>query len=139
MIGGLLIDTGFFFALHTANDNHHATARTKEKLLDDANIILPWPVLYETLNTSFVKNWESIDWLDRWIKSPNTVLIDDSKYRSDCYNNVLATSKRNRPISLVDVVLRAVIEDENVRVSAILTFNPKDFVDVCRKHRVEML
>ena len=39
---------------------------------------------------------------------------------------------------LVDTILRSIIEDANVRVAGILTFNPGDFVDVCRQHRVEM-
>ncbi len=41
-------------------------------------------------------------------------------------------------MSLVDVVLRAIIEDTNVVVTAMLTFNKRDFNDVCRQHSVEL-
>ena len=46
---------------------------------------------------------------------------------------------RARPISLVDMVMRLMLENVNVPVSGLLTFNPKDFHDVCRKRGLEML
>ena len=45
MIGGLLVDTGFFFALREARDQYHASAEEKKHLLDRWEVILPWPVL----------------------------------------------------------------------------------------------
>lgn len=61
MIGGLLVDTGFFFALHTKSDPYHADADSKKNLFGTSQIILPWPVLYETLNTKFVRTLGAID------------------------------------------------------------------------------
>ena len=62
MIGGLLVDTGFFFALRDARDQYHASAEEKKHLLDTREVILPWPVLYETLNTRFVGLPGALDW-----------------------------------------------------------------------------
>jgi len=45
----------------------------------------------------------------------------------------------NGCISLCDVLIRLLIEDVNLRIDALLTFNEKDFVDVCRKRRGEIL
>ena len=67
----------------------------------------------------------------------DTLRLDDSTYRERSYRTVVGTNG-GRPFSLVDEVLRAVIEDPNVVISAMSTFNPRDFHDVRRKHRVEL-
>lgn len=137
--GGLLVDTSFLYALHNDRDEFHESAKAKQNWLDDLPVILPWPVLYETLNTRFVGRPGAMDWFDRLVLSPSTELLDDSRYRSACYNSVHVTARRGRHLSLVDTVLRAIIEDSNVAVQAMLTFDPGDFVDVCRQHSVELL
>ena len=43
-----------------------------------------------------------------------------------------------RSLSLVDAVLPAIIEDTNVAVAAMLTFNKRDFHDVCRQRAIEL-
>lgn len=139
MIAGVLVDTGFFFALRDSRDQYHASANAKKHLLDSSRIILPWPVLYETLNTRFVGLPGAIDWFDRLLLAPTTELLDDSQYRDASYRTVSATGRQGRRLSLVDTVLRSIIEDVNVRVAGVLTFNPRDFVDVCRQHQIEML
>lgn len=137
--GGLLVDTGFLFALRDGRDQFHASAKAKQNWLDELPVILPWPVLYETLNTRFVGIPGAIDWFDRLVLSPSTEILDDSRYRKACYRTVHATARRGRRLSLVDTVLRAIIEDSNVAVGALLTFDPRDFADVCRQHSVELL
>lgn len=52
---GLLVDTGFFIAMYDERDAHHAEAQDKRKLLDVCAVILPWPALYETINTRFFR------------------------------------------------------------------------------------
>ena len=56
----LLVDTGYFFALFNSRDQYHEKAVEKQEWLDELPIALPWPILYETLNTRFVKNSEYI-------------------------------------------------------------------------------
>ena len=71
-------------------------------------------------------------------RRPNVEHLDDAPYREDAYAQTIGTA-RTRPISLVDTVIRLVLEDVRVRVDGLLTFNQKDFHDVCRRRRVEML
>lgn len=47
----LLVDSGFFFALFDPRDQHHAAAREKQEWLETLAVIMPWPILYETINT----------------------------------------------------------------------------------------
>ena len=133
---GLLVDTGFFIAMYDERDAHHTEAQDKRKLLDVHAIILPWPVLYETINTRFARRQRIMARFDTLITSSNTALLDDSPYRIEAYRSVLRNVRR--PLSLVDAVLRAIIEDTNVAVAAMLTFNQRDFNDVCRQHSVEL-
>ena len=55
------------------------------------------------------------------------------------YRTIIERGRRGRPLSLVDAVLRSVIDDTNVALAALLTFNLADFVDVCRQNSVEVL
>ena len=133
---GLLVDTGFFFAMYDERDAHHAEAQDKQSLLDVYAVILPWPVLYETINTRFSRRRGIMARFNAVITSGNTALLDDSPYRVEAYQAVARNARR--PMSLVDAVLRAIIEDTNVAVAAMLTFNKRDFHDVCRQHSVEL-
>ena len=139
MTGGLLADSGFFIALYEPRDVNHATAQGKREWLDLMPIVLPWPILYETLNTRFARRPAVMARLDAVVMHPDTQLLDDSSYRQDAYQSAMAMGRRGRPLSLVDAVLRSVIDDTNVALDAVLTFNLADFVDVCRHNSVEVL
>ena len=45
----LLVDSGFFFALFEPRDQHHANARERQEWLEIASVVIPWPILYESL------------------------------------------------------------------------------------------
>ena len=137
MNGSLLVDTGYFIALYDKRDHHFAVAQRNEHLLDLHPVVLPWPVLYETINTRFAKRPDVLTRIDAVITKADTLLLDDSPYREGAYRQVLRTSGR-RPLSLVDAVLRAVIEDGNVRIAGLLTFNARDFHDLCRPRYVDL-
>ena len=70
-------------------------------------------------------------------KRSNVERLDDFKYRDDAYEAIVSTASR-RPMSLVDMVMRLMLEDVEVRVNGLLTFNPKDFHDVCRTRSLTM-
>ncbi len=39
---------------------------------------------------------------------------------------------------MVDCLIRLIIEDENVKVDYLVTFNVRDFHDVCMKRGIEL-
>ena len=137
MNGCLLVDTGYLIALYDERDEHYATAQHNKNLLELHPVILPWPVLYETINTRFAKKPEVLMRIDKIVAKEDTLRLDDSPYREAAYRQVKQNS-RQRPLSLVDAVLRAVIEDDNVRISGLLTFNIKDFYDLCDPRHVDL-
>lgn len=137
--GQLLVDTGFFFALFNERDRHHAAACELGDWLDLLPIVLPWPMLYETVNTRLAGQRNNLARFGAIVQLPETTLLDDSRYRSQAYAAVFATARRRGRPSLVDAVLCNIIEDANVPIAAMLTFNERDFFEVCYENGVELL
>ena len=137
--GRVLIDSGFFIALFNERDQHHASARQLEEWLDVATIVLPWPILYETVNTRLARQPGNLAKFGAIVRLPETLLLDDAPYREDSFAAVLAQNPAKGSLSLVDAVLCNIIEDVNVPISAMLTFNERDFRAVCYENNVELL
>ncbi len=136
----VLVDTGFWIALFDPRDAEHENAGRNADFIEILTLIVPWPVVYETLRTRFVRRPDWIARLDDRFKQPNTVFIDDRDYCEEAYSLVVEhTLRLHRPISMVDMLCRMLIEDSTVRVDSLLTTNPKDFIDLCGRHGVEML
>lgn len=136
----LLVDPGFFIALFDPRDQHHAAARDKQEWLEMLSVVMPWPILYETINTRFARRPEVIARFESIMRAPETEFLDDSPYQLEAYEDTLARAKsQNNAMSLVDSVLCAVLGDTNVRISAMLTFNLRDFDHICRVQGVELL
>ncbi len=135
-----LIDSGFWFALLDKQDPYFHDAQAREDYVRNASYLVPWPVLYETLCTRFVRRPEIVLRFESYLKRPNAVLIDDSPYRKDSLDRVFVEARRGtRSISLVDTVIRLILEDANVKVHGLITFNVRDYVDVCTRRRVEII
>jgi predicted nucleic acid-binding protein len=133
----ILVDTGFWYALYREKDQHHSQAQSMQKYLEPVhNIILPYPVLYETLNTTFVeqKNW--MFGFSEMLNRTTTILISDEPYKEKALSSVL--TETSRPMSLVDRVIRLMLDDDNLNINALITFNAGDFIDLCRNKRIEL-
>ncbi len=124
--GRVPVDTGFFFALFNERDRHHASARKMEEWLDAAPILVPWSIGYETLNTRLVRRPVSLARFGAIARSAGTVLLDDTPYRAGSLSALLMRHSVAGPPSLVDAVLCNIIEDVNVPISAMLTFNDRN-------------
>ncbi|MCY4612462.1 MAG: PIN domain-containing protein [Nitrospira sp.] len=143
MAGGseiILVDSSFFFALFEKNDSYHKDAVKKQEWLEEFPIIVPWPILYETINSKFVKLPATIRRFENIIRRSDTELLDDSEYRDEAYQETLELAKRGYGArSLVDSVLHAILKDMNVRISAMLTFDDRDFRPICASREIEIL
>jgi predicted nucleic acid-binding protein len=134
----VLIDSGFWYAFYDGRDQYHGEAEKKADLLENSRILIPWPCLYETFNTRFAKNMVAVRHFERLLGQPRVVLLSDEVYRESALAVAIA-SVATRSIALVDVVIRLILDDINVRKHGLLTFNRRDFDDLCRKHQIEML
>lgn len=135
-----LMDTGIWYAMCDHRDEHHAEARNKIAKFDAIQLIAPWPTLYETLRTRFVKNSLALQTFEQYLKRSKVSYLDDAPYRKVAMEICLESSLRaGRPLSMVDCLLRLILEDRNVKTHALATFNPQDFIDICTKYRIEMM
>ena len=133
----LLVDTGFFFALYDERDSLHQAAQAHQHWLEELPVVLPWPILYETVNTRLARRRHLVAQFDAVVSASRTTLLDDTPYRAGCYQTV--SSQASLGVSLVDAVLQSVIEDPNVDLGAMLTFNARDFAALCAENQVEIL
>ena len=66
--------------------------------------------------------------------------IDDSPYREEAlYQTFQAGLREWRPLSMVDSALRLIIADKNNRIEYFVTWNTRDFADVCESRKIVLL
>ncbi|PID48588.1 MAG: hypothetical protein CR991_10980 [Proteobacteria bacterium] len=135
----IIIDTGFWIGFFEERDPHHKKALLISEQLHLYEWVIPWPSLYETLNTRFVrrKNW--LISFEKMINKENTVQLSDDKYKETIMRSLFIQTKSHEKFSLVDLVIREMLLDVNVNINAITTFNSRDFQDICCKRNIEIL
>lgn len=136
----VMVDTGFWIAFYEPRDQYHMRAKSLDLDLDAVPLLVPWPSLYETFSTRFVRDQRRVSLFMTVLRRSNITRFEDQKYREDALEiGVTAKPKRYRPLSLVDRVIRLALEDPDVNVGGLLTFNPNDFRDVCRRRGIELI
>ncbi|MFT4222305.1 hypothetical protein [Dysgonomonas sp.] len=139
-MNNILIDTCFWYALYNPGDQYYQKAQKMIDYLEFGNIIIPYPTLHETLNTKFVsrKDW-SVSF-NNILNRDSTIFIDDKDYKAKALKLTLDNAiTAKRPMSLVDIIIRLILDDVNVKTDAIITFNIKDFIDVCVSKNIELI
>ena len=136
----LIVDTGVWYALFDSRDSNYRQAEEKADLLNSLDIVVPWPTMYETLRTRFVRNIAALRQFERFLKSPNVQFLDDQGFRASAFELSLDSSlHKARPLSMVDCLIRLMIDDTNTNIRYLATFNVSDFFDVCARNRVEII
>ena len=134
----VLIDSGYWIALYQDGDTHHDDAILINEYLLAHRLIIPWPSLYEFLNTKFFKRPISLTLFRKTILLPNVIRIPDSDYRESAFTNFLNPRNLGRRLSLVDLVIREILADESVKIDSMVTFNEKDFADACARRKINL-
>jgi predicted nucleic acid-binding protein len=136
----VLTDSCFWIGLFTPNDQYHRVALDIFDFISDYKIVLPWPCLYETVSTHLIRSRERALQFQNRIKNSNIELLDDTSYRDIAFHNVFSQiSSHGFSYALTDAVIREIVADVNVKVDYLVTFNRKDFQDVCDHRRVELI
>jgi predicted nucleic acid-binding protein len=139
-MNNILIDTGFWFALYDKRDPNYWKATELFDFLSIGRIIIPYPSLYETINTRFVRNRHGLSEFKLFISNNDVHLLDDSIYKSDALNLTFDSSIfKDKNYSLVDMVIRLMLSDDNLNINYLISFNPGDFIDICIRRRIEIL
>lgn len=136
MAKSIIIDSGFWFAYFDQKDNFHNEAILHfERIVEYNILVVPWPTLYETLNTKFSRRKLWKNEFHKILKTYKVYLISDNDYREKTLTFFFNTKIE---LSLVDLIIRNILEDDSIRINAILTFNKADFIDICYKKGIEI-
>jgi len=135
----IIADTGFWIALLDNRDQYHADALSVAEYLPDYKIIFPWPCIFETLSTRFIRDRRRVAQLEKILIKPGVIRENDEKYRENALQMLFDSSRlAGTTFSLVDVIIRQMIKDRNLRIRYMLTFNKKDFQDLINE-RFELI
>lgn len=132
----ILIDSGFWLGFCDTQDQWHNQAKVIAKEIDVHQFLVPWPTLYETLSTRFVKKQHQVDLFMLELQRVKHEKIDDAKYRDIALSEIVHNVRQRRNLSLVDSVLRQMLADDSLHIKAIVTFNPRDFSVICYKQGI---
>lgn len=133
----VLTDTGFWIGLFYKKDDHHSEAVEIFDRIKQAQILFPWPIFYEVLRTKFVRNRIWVDEFSKVMRSLPVDRIDDTLYREKALEQTLGWGRMgHRQISLVDMVVRYILSDTKIKITGLITFNEKDFLDICKKRKI---
>jgi hypothetical protein len=70
----------------------------------------------------------------------NVTTIDDSTYKIMALEHTLGIGRKQAShYSLVDCVIREILKDKTLNIHYFVTFNKKDFIDLCGRRKIEML
>jgi predicted nucleic acid-binding protein len=138
----VLVDTGVWYAIYDAKErpqDRKSVTRLSDRIAS-MDAVVPWPVVYETMRTKFVKNKNGLLLFEKRLKSPKISLVDDAEYRKLALELSFNSSIRSgRPLSFVDCLLRLILDEANTKIKYLATYNEKDFSDVCSKRKIELM
>ena len=128
----LIVDSCVWFALLDKTDDKHKYADQIKRVLDIHELIVPFPTLYETINTRLSRNeYRQMEGLFEHLqKEGQVVLIPDTKYRDKALQIVNEQISTDKTFSLVDMIIRLMMEDDTLGDVAVYSFNVRDFVGV---------
>lgn len=139
----VIVDTGFWYSfLGTREQERHMVADKVFRRLEEleANFLIPFPTLYEAINTKLLKskNRTKANWFLRQLQSnPRFIKVPDDEYKDDAYQ--LTVSENNhRGYSLVDMIIRVMMEDDRLKIDSLLTLNIEDFIDVASRRGISI-
>ncbi|MFP2924206.1 hypothetical protein ACLESO_03100 [Pyxidicoccus sp. 3LG] len=144
------VDACFMLALYDKKDGHHAVATELFQKFFDASshqLVVPWPILYETVSTRMARRRESMEFLERDLirlrMRNRLVMLFDRKLREqalgECFDELKRPGSSYRALSLVDRVMRLMLLNPKHRLHALITFNKDDFEDVCRSRKIQLI
>jgi predicted nucleic acid-binding protein len=139
MSKNIITDTGFWIGYFEERDDYHTEAVNIASLLFENRIICPFPSLYEFLNTRFARNIRKINKYELLLKKLDIEYIYDEEYRINSIDNYILYNKKSKFVSLVDLIINRMIEDVNVKIDYMVTFNKNDFFETCRRRNIEFL
>ncbi len=146
----ICVDSGFLLGLYDDRDQYHSKAKDMFVQYFEGvqnRLLVPWPILYETVSTQITRNRNRMEIFFRdWkiLDSQRRLeLLDDKPFREKAIDESFKETLRNphhyRGLSLADRVIRNVLSEPDLKIDYFITFNYGDFADVCKQFRRIMI
>ena len=128
----LIIDSGVWYAAFDQRDDKYMYSDKILNLIKMHELIVPFPSLYETINTRLLCNkYKQADYLFEYLNdSKKVILVYDDKYREQALKSVSSNLNHNKSYSLVDMIIRLMMEDSSLGSIAVVSFNIEGFIGV---------
>ena len=135
----IIADTYFWIALYdVSKDDHGWAEETWDKLQTNNKFLVPFPTMYEFINTRLMRRKENVEFFKRMFEKEDFIQrISDEEYKDEALR--LSFQWTDRTISLVDHTIRLMLDDDKIKKHALITLNVKDFVDVCLPRNIRMI
>jgi hypothetical protein len=121
----LLADTGFWIALLDPSDDPERS-ELAEKIANDIqmfNIVVPYPTLYEFVNSKFSRG-KAVKEFERILKLSNVTRMSDHPYKEDALDNFIVKAVNGKQdVSLVDEVLLLMLSDKSLKFDYLISFD----------------
>jgi len=121
----ILIDTGFWIALYDSSrmSQFYSDAERISKEIIDQQIIIPYPTLYEFVNSRFSRK-ESVIEFQKILTRPNVIRLSDSEYKEIALEEFFIKHKyAYSDLSLVDEIIKLILKDRNLRIDYIVSYD----------------
>jgi predicted nucleic acid-binding protein len=124
----ILLDTGYWIALFSSENEKEKqdVVEYVSELIDENNytVIIPFPTLYEFLNSKLSRKDRQKFNLEAELSKQKYEKVYDEKYRKKALENFFKQfSFVNYDISLVDEIIKEMIEDTTLKTDIIVTFD----------------
>ncbi len=137
----ILVDTCIWISLFNPVENeNHSKALDIINDLENNNILVPWPTLYEFINTKLARRKENLFSFEQTLLKPNVYKISDEKYKEFALEKIFEINRfRYNSVSLVDEIIKQMICDKSLKIDFLATFNDRDFEYFCQKENIIIL
>jgi predicted nucleic acid-binding protein len=124
----IILDTGYWIALFSPDQekDKQEIVEFVTELINEENytVLIPFPTLYEFLNSRLSRKSRKVFNLESELSKHKYQKIYDDSYRKKALDNFINQfSSYNGDISLVDEVIKEMIEDVNLKTDIIVTFD----------------
>ncbi len=135
----VLTDACFWLGLVDPRDQYHTQSNEISEVIENNKILFPWPCVYETITTRLARQRERLIFFEKLLNKPEIIRIDDSEYRENAMIEVFESNRmQGFTYSLADGVIREILKDVNTKVDYLVTYNEKDFADLCHKRKIKI-
>ena len=122
----LIVDTGYWIELFNPglNPQNQEIIELISDVIHEYQVLIPYPTLYELLNSKFSRNHLTNNFKDELSKA-RYIKIDDTEYKVRALNNFLEKNQyvHSEDVSFVDEIIKEMIDDVNLKTDFIITFD----------------